>query len=178
MGLDAVAFVIAVEDAFGLAIPDADAERMATPRAVADYVEARLPGGQQSACHSQQAFYLLRIAVGISHGVPRASVTPSAQWRDLLGKDGFRRKWQRVGKTVGVSDWPSASLLGYVPPPSRTVGATAEYLARRATSSIKGVGSGWTRAEIESVIANLMEDELGVTTFGWDDRFAEDLRIS
>jgi hypothetical protein len=171
MGLDAVEFVLAVEDAFGIAIPDADAEQMITPRAVADYVAARLPRGDHKACHSQQAFYRVRRAVVQAHGIPRDAVTPSAEWQDLLGKESFRQKWQRLGKVVGLSEWPKPSLFGYVPPACRTVGATAEYMARRAPSFVKGAGAEWTREEIEAVISNLMKDELAITSFDWDDRF-------
>ncbi len=42
MGLDTVALVIAFESEFGLSIPDADAERLTTPRHVTEYVWARV----------------------------------------------------------------------------------------------------------------------------------------
>ncbi len=47
MGLDTVEFVMAVEDAFQLKIPDAKAQKMLTPRQVVDYVLACLESAQQ-----------------------------------------------------------------------------------------------------------------------------------
>ncbi len=41
MGLDSVELVMAFEEAFGIRIPDADAQQMLTPRAVIDFVESR-----------------------------------------------------------------------------------------------------------------------------------------
>ena len=40
MGLDSVELVMAFEEAFGVPIPDADAQKMLTPRAVIDFVES------------------------------------------------------------------------------------------------------------------------------------------
>ena len=42
MGLDTVELVMRFEEGFGITIPDAVAERMMTPRDVADYVETEL----------------------------------------------------------------------------------------------------------------------------------------
>ena len=41
MGLDSVEFVMALEEAFGIYIPDVDAVGLATPRTVIDYLEKR-----------------------------------------------------------------------------------------------------------------------------------------
>jgi acyl carrier protein len=42
MGLDTVELIIAFENEFGLSIPDADAERLTTPRQVTEYVWGRI----------------------------------------------------------------------------------------------------------------------------------------
>jgi hypothetical protein len=84
MGLDGVEFIMAVEDAFAIEIPDADAEQLVTPGHVARYLAARL-------------------------------ATASTRWSD---------------------------------------------------------------ADIESTIARLMTDVLGVEHFEWDQRFVEDLGIN
>jgi len=177
MGLDIVEFVISVEDAFGIAIPNQVAQNLVTPRAVADYVQSRLAAGNDEVCHSQRAFYMLRAAAVQSLEVPRGRVTPNSKWRALLPGGAFSKKWKRLGKVVGVSDWPASSIPGYTPPPSRTVGATAEYLAQRFPALVKGHGSAWSRREIETVLAGLIQHVLGIASFGWDDRFVEDLRL-
>ena len=45
MGLDGVEIVLAVEEEFGIAIDDADAANLTTPRRLVDYVFERLHGG-------------------------------------------------------------------------------------------------------------------------------------
>jgi hypothetical protein len=44
MGLEAVEFVIDVEKAFGLSIPDRDFNELSTPRKLVGYLVGRLPG--------------------------------------------------------------------------------------------------------------------------------------
>ena len=63
MGLDSVEFVMAVEEAFQIAIPDGEAERMLTPRQVVDYILGRLGAAERRVCLEQRAFYRLRRAV-------------------------------------------------------------------------------------------------------------------
>ena len=41
MGLDSVELVMAVEEEFGISIPDADAQKMLTPKEVINFVESR-----------------------------------------------------------------------------------------------------------------------------------------
>lgn len=177
MGLDAVEFVMAVEDAFGIAIPNAVAERLLTPRAVVEYVQSRLPAGDDKTCHSQLAFYTLRVATMRAHEVSRASITPDTVWRELLPGPGFAKKWKRLGRVIGAPDWPGVSVFGYAFVPTRTVGDTAQYLATRYPALIKGRDATWARSEIEAVIAALMRDDLAIASFSWDDRFVEELRV-
>ena len=42
MGLDTVELLMAFEEEFGMAIPDADASELTTPRQVTDYVMSKL----------------------------------------------------------------------------------------------------------------------------------------
>lgn len=56
MGLDSVEFVMAIEEAFGLDVPDADAAQLLTPRMLIDY----LWGGyrhrtRRAVCHSESS---------------------------------------------------------------------------------------------------------------------------
>ena len=77
MGLDIVELVMAVEAAFGVDIPDADAERLRTPRDVATYLRTRLPTATDSgSCLTQQAFYRTRRAVASRFGRRRDALRP------------------------------------------------------------------------------------------------------
>ena len=176
MGLDAAEFVIAVEDAFGIAIPNHIAQVLLTPRAVVDYVESRVAEGADSGCYSQRAFYKLRSAVMTVHQVPRASVLPETSWRDLLPGPGFNRRWRHLRGVVGAPQWPGPSFLGFVSKEARTVGGTADFLARRTPAFVKG-GRGWSRKEIEGVVSSLMADELGIVSFGRDQSFVAELGV-
>jgi len=62
MGLDGVEFIMAVEEAFQIAIPDADAQQMFTPGDVVTYVYARVGSEGGHGCAEQRAFYRLRHA--------------------------------------------------------------------------------------------------------------------
>jgi hypothetical protein len=83
MGLDLVEFTIAIEDAFGIFIPDADAQRLDTPGSLLEYLEGRLHRGS-AACLEQRAFYRLRQAGMRVLNRPREAFRPSTQWIELL----------------------------------------------------------------------------------------------
>ena len=85
MGLDMVEFVMAVEDAFGLAIPNEDAAWLRTPGEVIDYVHGHLPAASAGGCLSQRAFYQVRRATCRDLGVPRTSIRPDAALAPLFG---------------------------------------------------------------------------------------------
>jgi hypothetical protein len=172
-----VEFVLSVEDAFGIAIPNADAEHLTTPRILADYVERRLPQGSGAVCRTQRAFYLLRSGVVQAHRVPRDRIRPETTWGDLLPRRHFGKAWRHMKAVVGTSEWPLQSFLGFHPARGRTVRSTAEYLAVRAPAALKHRYEGWTRSEIEAVITGLMSEDLGIAEFRWDDRFVEELRV-
>ena len=75
MELDAVELVIAVEEAFGIAIPDAEAAAMVTPAHLISHVQ-RAVGSTQDwrACISLRAFHRVRASLMRSIGVSRSEV--------------------------------------------------------------------------------------------------------
>src|SRR3954466_4666726 len=100
MGLDIVEFIIAVEGAFGLDIPDHDAARLETPRHLIDYLAARLPVSEQrdTACLSQRAFYRGGGAAARRFGVDRKELLPRTTLRAMMGER--HREWKAFGKDV------------------------------------------------------------------------------
>ena len=137
MGLDGVEFVMAVEEAFGLAIPDADAQALITPGHVVQYLEARLdPGNGSLACLEQRAFHALRRAgMAVLHR-PRAAFRPDTRWEDVLPPRRRRRTWKLLHHATGVVAWPSMWLWGKVPAPCATLEGTARYLATHAAANL------------------------------------------
>src|ERR1044072_8589752 len=98
MGLDSVEFVMALEEAFGLYIPDVDAVGLATPRKVIDYLEQRLVRADVPHCLDQQAFYSVRRAAMRVLEKPRAAFTPDTRWDEILPIRDHRRQWELVGQ--------------------------------------------------------------------------------
>jgi hypothetical protein len=81
---DPVAVVMAIEEKFGLTIPDEEAEKIHTMGQLHDYVLARVARGQPQVCVTSAAFYRLRRALGEVCGVPREHVRPQARLEDLV----------------------------------------------------------------------------------------------
>lgn len=137
MGLDAVEFVFALEDAFGIAIPDPVAESMATPRLVVDYLVHRLPVAPTASCHTQHAFYRLRSTVARVYDLPARSIRPSTEWNSILPSRCLNRSWNHLRRAAGLPDFPRYRILWWQPPVSQTVGGTASYIASRTPHLFK-----------------------------------------
>lgn len=176
MGLDSVEFVLAAEEAFQIAIPDALAEQMLTPRQVVDYVFARLGAADDPSCLEQRAFYRLRRATMRVFQAPRSAVIPNTPWAELLPSRDRRHNWRLLHQATGTPQWPRLTLWGKIPPEVATVGGTARYLATEATAALKGT-AGWTLQQVEDTVARLMNEHLGITKFGWDQQFVRDLGV-
>lgn len=59
-GLELVELVRAVEESFGIEIPDGDAQRIRTPNQLVDDLALRLAAREGGLCHSQIAFHRVR----------------------------------------------------------------------------------------------------------------------
>jgi len=81
---DPVAVVMAIEEKFGITIPDEEAEKITTMGQLYDYVVTRVARGQAQVCVTSAAFYRLRRALGEVCGVPRERVRSRARLEDLL----------------------------------------------------------------------------------------------
>jgi hypothetical protein len=178
MGLDSVEFVFAIEDAFGVAIADQDAEQMATPRHVVEYLLARLPSTEASICSEQRAFYRLRRAIVQAYRLPKDSVRPDTPWDAILPKEYAARAWDQLHKVVGVANWPRYQVFWKRSQAATTVGATAHFLASASPAALKVPGEGWSRPEVERIVQHLMWEELGINAFDWDDQFHKDLGVN
>lgn len=112
MGLDLVEYVMALEDEFGIAIPDEDAQTLVTPQKVADYIVARLgySTGNETVglCLSQMRFYRLRAVLVEKFGARRRDVRPDTPIGQFLrGKgDEMRAQWQELRTGMGAVYFP------------------------------------------------------------------------
>jgi hypothetical protein len=178
MGLDSVEFLLALEESFGLYIPDADAVALSTPRKVIDYLANRLTASDTSQCLDQMAFYSLRRAAMQVLDRPRSAFTPQTRWEEVLHVRRHRRQWELVGQETGLPKWPRLTLWGSLPPEVETVGGTARFLVAKCASAIKRKAPTWSEKEITEVVTRLINIELGITRFGLDDRFVQDLGVN
>jgi hypothetical protein len=176
VGLDAVEFVLATEEAFQIAIPDGDAEKILTPGQVVDYVCARLGQAADRACLEQRAFYRLRRASIRLFQTPRSAIQPDTRWDSVMPTRQTRHNWRLLHDATGTPQWPRLTLFGRLPKAIETVGGTARYLATEATAALKGE-AGWTREEVEAIVTKLMKEQLGIKNFRWDQHFVRDLGV-
>jgi hypothetical protein len=182
MGLDIVEFVIAVEGALDIHIPDKDAERLETPRMLIDYLSQRLDATGQGEvnCLSQRAFYRARRATEERFGVEHRSLRPEAVLADVMGSR--KSEWKMLRADIGSTEWPRlksdswfTSRLGGV----STLGELAQHLAAYDVAAMRIPDAPWTRKEIRAVVLSLLERELGVdmSRYTLDSQFVRDMGL-
>jgi acyl carrier protein len=115
MGLDTVELVMEVEEAFGITIPDAEAEKILTIGDLYRYVLAKLDGPALTTpgCPSAAVFYRLRRQLMGRFRVERRRIRPASPLDDLVPATDRRQQWQRLGECLG---WrlPGLSRPGWV----------------------------------------------------------------
>jgi hypothetical protein len=174
MGLDSVEFVMALEERFELAIADAEAEVLVTPRKVVDYLTERLSASSEGPCHEQRAFYRLRTAGMHVLRRPRSDFRPDSSWNDLLPTDSTdrQRAWESITALTGFES-PGKLWFGKVRGQGATLGGSARRVAYKEPRSLQRPGEGWSRPQLEGIVRGLMAEELGIIEFEWDRTFRE-----
>lgn len=182
MGLDIVEFVMSVEEAFGLRIPDDVATSLTTPRRVIDYVYGQLPQSRESLCISQRSFYAIRCALREHLQTSHAHLRPSTLLLSVLPEHNAREVWAKVGKTLGASKWTrvrgkSWFARTFLQSHPQTLGEAARVLATLSPKTLKQPGEGWSSYEVTKVVDGLMRDHFGICEYSLDDRFVQDLGL-
>lgn len=95
MGLDSVELVMAVEDAFGFSIPDADAAALDTVGKLYDYIMTHRFQDASEACLSGVVFYGLRRAIMSVLHVPREQVRVASELATLIPRR-RRKAWREL----------------------------------------------------------------------------------
>jgi hypothetical protein len=182
VGLDIVEFVIAVEGALDIHIPDRDAERLETPRMLIDYLAQHLDATDQGEgnCLSQRAFYRARCATAERFGVEHRSLRPQTVLSDVMGSR--KSEWKALRDDVGSKEWPrlksdnwfTSGLDGV-----STLGELAQHLAAYDVTAMRDPSAPWSRREIQTVVVCLIETDLGIDmkSYTLDSQFVRDMGL-
>jgi hypothetical protein len=168
MGLDLVEYLMAIEDAFEVAISDAEAERLETPAKLIDYLCAQLGTSPDGPPLVQTAFYRLRAALALELDVERAQIRPESTVAQLTERP-ENDVWEAVARRLGISSRlltraPAARWLARLThAPVRSVGTIAKQLAMLRPVALKASSPGWTRAQVTEVVLRLLEHEIGIS---------------
>lgn len=173
MGLDSVEIVTGWEEAFGISIADAEAEKLRTPWEAIELIASKLGAGDvpRSGCLTLRAFHRLRRSMMGAAGVQRAAVRPESRLKDLMGDD-RRIRWEMVRSDSGISLLPK---LGWFSP--RTVGDLCVWVVANVAKDLKRPEEPWTRKEVREVVRAVVVEQTGVKDFGDDADFIRDIGI-
>lgn len=92
-GLDSVELVMAIEEEFGLEIPDNHAARLFTVGDAYDYLRMRLDSTPARECLCQKIFYKLRRALINNFQVNRSLIEPDTKMSDILSVEELEDGW-------------------------------------------------------------------------------------
>ena len=106
MGLEIVEFVMAVEEAFGIAILDSEAQEAITPGKLADLVMSKVGTTDRTPCLSSRAFYRLRQSATNELEIPRKLLKPDTPLSEIVPKQNRRDAWEKLKRGIGASAWP------------------------------------------------------------------------
>lgn len=116
MGLDSVELVMAIEEEFGVEIPDADAGLMYTVGDVYEWLKSRIASADPIACLTQRVFYKLRRALIENYGVERRLIAPNARLSDLLPLNEVEQGWPFLQMFIDLRTPPfqvTNEILGF-----------------------------------------------------------------
>lgn len=183
MGLDIVEYVMAVEDAFEIRLPDDRLSAVRSPRDFAALVADFVPPADAGPCLSQRAFYRLRRAMMNRTDLPRRAIRLESVLVDLLPAASATELWAAICAELQLpkpltlrSRHGVLAFLGARP--TRFGDAVQEFVARYP-SRLLGVGEGWTASQIQTVLADLLSHEQGIApgSYSLDASYVQDLRM-
>lgn len=111
MGLDAVELLLATEEEFAIDIPNAVAERLTTPRRMAEYIYGQRAGIPQR-CRSMLAFHRVRTVLMRVAGVPRDAVQLDTPLSALFRPGRPYQQWQAAWAALACGSPPALAFSG------------------------------------------------------------------
>lgn len=187
MGLDGVEMVLTVEEEFGIAISDGDAESLYTTRDLIEAVCSKLDMGggeldvdlesdelRVTSCLSQRAFYKVRSEVMRATGVARGRVKLESRVEELFPKFKGVGEWKKFVHELGMRGlpWYGSWFRGHSAP--KTVRDVVDRLVVRNPAWLRVYGR-WSRGLVRERVRAIVSEQLGVREFDDDDEFVRDL---
>ncbi len=177
MGLDSVELVIAVEDTFGISIPDREAAAMITPALLISYVQRAVSSKPISRpCLSQRAFHHIRASLCEVTKCPVEEIRLETRLNDLFPKNDRRQRWDEFRSVSGLQSLPNL-----------TFGRGILFLTKRvkdlvsreiyAMAEILRVTDTWSDQEVRSVVRHIISEQLDIKRFNDSDEFVRDLGL-
>ncbi len=179
MGLDSVELVMAIEDKFGIAIPDAECEQIATVQQMADSVFEKIKLKPNEKCLSQIVFYRIRKAFE-QFGNEKRNITPNTKMSELLSETDLKNDWTRLGIRIGlkIPDLVDLDLdktlnkevrfLGFKifdrtePVAENTLRKFTDWIVSMNYDKLISFDNISSKYEIERIICAITEDRIGV----------------
>ncbi|MDR3615121.1 MAG: phosphopantetheine-binding protein [Candidatus Obscuribacterales bacterium] len=108
MGLGSVELLLEIEEEFGVAIPDRDAEKMRTVGDVYEWLKRCIAGIDPSMCLTQSVFYKLRRALVENYRLERHAIIPETRLTDFLSVRDIEDGWPFLQMFIEVHPPPFA----------------------------------------------------------------------
>lgn len=102
MGLDSVELVMEIEKAFGIKIPDSEAEKILTVGDFHNSVWNHLSDRHSNRCNSQILFYKLRSFFINTIGLERSLFRPDTQLNNIFPLENRRTKYSEFEKIINL----------------------------------------------------------------------------
>jgi acyl carrier protein len=177
MGLDAVELVLAVEEAFGIAIPDSVAAEMITPAILISYVQQAVSARpERKACISQRAFHKVRASLMKATGVGRRDVTLKTPIRRLFSGPQRTEHWRDFKGYAGLPVLPNLGFgSGWLFGPTSVKDLVSGAIS--AMSDDMREERSWTSEEVRQIVRQIISEQLAVEKFKDTDEFVRDLGL-
>lgn len=177
MGLDAVELVIAVEEAFEIAIPDAECAEMITPAHLISHVQKAVGSTQdRRACISLRAFHRVRASLMRSIGVSRSDVALHTRIGALFPGSRRSQLWDSFRQDSSLATLPDLRFgKGWIFSPTTVRDLVSIAVAQRADELRED--RSWTDEEVRQVVRQIIRVQLGIDKFRDSDEFVRDLGV-
>ena len=168
--------MLAAEETFGIAIPDAAASQMKTPADLIEFIATHVPTATSPDCLTQQLFYRLRR--GFRTQIPSLSAAfhPETKLRDIVSNYEWSLIWRSIRAAVGEPGWPiSIPWPGLLRDGPTTVRQLIWHLV--ATLPAPAPGEPWSRVKIEAEVRRILWDVLYKKDFPLSAKFIGELGV-